>query len=72
VDTCFEIFAGDKKYPFNKSKLQSAMQKVEAANTAKPMKALGYMGGVWNEGDYYMSSAEQLEGNIELEMLKAM
>ena len=56
----------------NKAKLQNAMKKLEAANMAKPMKALGYIGGVWNEGDYYMSSEEQLEGNIEFELLKVM
>jgi hypothetical protein len=72
LNTCFEITSGDIKYPLNKAKLQSAMKKLEAANMAKPMKALGYMGGVWNEGDYYMSSEEQLEGNIEFELLKVM
>jgi len=72
LNNCLVIIGGDRIYPITKAKLQSAMKKIEAANKIKPMTALGYLGGVWNEGDYYMSSEEQLSGDIEYQLFKAL
>lgn len=73
IKTC-PIFSGysDKKFPINKAKLLKAIRQVEAKNAIKPFSALGYLGGVWNEGDYYMDSESELRLTISYELSKAL
>ena len=72
VKDCATISNGSKKFAIDKNKLLSAMNNVEAVHAKKPIKTLGYMGGVWNEGDYYMSSDEQIEDAIRYEFFEAL
>lgn len=72
IKDCPIMTIGSKKVAIDKNKLTSAMSKVEAAHAKKPIKTLGYMGGVWNEGDYYMPADTQLQDAINYELSKVL
>ncbi|PWQ97566.1 hypothetical protein [Leucothrix arctica] len=68
------VFSGysGKKIPINKVKLIKAIRQLEAKNAIKPFLTQGYMGGDWNEGDYYMDSESELRLTINYELSKAL
>ena len=73
LNTCLVMTDSNSKiFPISKLTLQSAMKKVAANAKTKPIKALGYMGGTWNEGDYYMPSEEQLRDQIDYQLFKSL
>jgi len=69
---CPSISHNNKKYPITKPKLLALMTKIQTVHNDKPFKTVGYMGGTWNEGDYYMSSEEQLQDSIEYQFSLAL